>query len=98
MRIPEKALVPGKHRGNLAVIVVCCRVVQSHQKAFSIKVESLRARVSHYTRREHYSELPQALAPRNVAAKLLRFKIWILENEWARDVIPDQVTTIMREL
>jgi hypothetical protein len=62
------------------------------------QVEGLRAGVSYHTRREHYSELPQALATRNVVAEFLRFKIWARENEWGRDVIPDQVATIVREL
>ena len=90
--------MPGTHLGNLRVVVVCCRVVQSSQEAFSVKVEGLRACVSYYARRERYSELPQALATRNVAAQFLRFKIRIRENEWGRDVIPDQIATKVREL
>ena len=54
--------------------------------------------MSYYTRREYCSELLQALATRNAAAKLLGFKIRIRENEWGRDIIPDQTTTIVREL
>src|SRR5580700_2634219 len=90
--------MPGKYLGNLRVVVVCRGVVQSSQKACSIKVEGLRARVSHYPCREHYFESPEALTTRNVAAKLLSFKVRIGENKWGRDVIPDQVAIIVREL
>ncbi len=90
--------MPGKHLSNLCVLIVRCRVVQPSQMAFSIKVESLRARVSRYGRREHCSESPQAFATRNTGAKFLRFKVRIRENEWGLDVIPDQVAAIVREL
>jgi hypothetical protein len=43
----------------------------------SVEVEDLRARVSCYTRWEHCSKLLQALATRDMAAKLLGFKIRI---------------------
>src|ERR1700733_4239891 len=90
--------MPGKHLGNLRVIVVCCRVVKSSQKPCPIKVESLRVRVSHDPCRKLYCESPQALTPRNVAAKLLSFEVPIRENKWCRDVIPDQVAKVVREL
>jgi hypothetical protein len=94
----REALMPGKHLRNLRMLIVCRGVVQSPQKAFSIKVEGLRARVSYHAPRERYSELPQTLVSRNIARELLRFKIRIRENERGRYVIPDQVATIVREL
>jgi hypothetical protein len=66
--------------------------------AFLVKVEGLHAGVSYQPCREHYFELLQALATRSVAGGLFRFKIRIRENDWGRDIIPDQIATIAREL
>ena len=90
--------MPGKHLRNLRGISMRCRIVQSAQKAFSVKVEGLHGGMSGHPCWKYYAESPQALAAFAGPRKLLGFEVRIGKDEWRRQVVPDQITTIVCKL